>query len=939
MERRLREVLEGSGENYILPFFWQHGESRELLVEGMEKIHACGIGAVCVESRPHPDFLGDGWWRDMDIIMDRARELGMRVWVLDDAHFPSGYCNGQIGKDSPHRKQYLTRYTVDVVGPMREASFLVKLEKNETFVGAVAARRDRKNERFMGELLDISACRRGDFLEWDVPEGFWCVTVLKITDQGTGRPGYINPLDREAVRFFLDTVYEPHYARYGTDFGKTFAGFFSDEPEIGNVCGEYGHNACIGQATMNLPWSRQLEQMLKAKWGNAFCKNLIALWQTVDGEPAEKAEKKSGRSEDWDTGIRRAFLGDAVGQTANRTGELRAEFMDYVTQCYGANFCGQIGEWCRAHGVEYIGHVIEDGGTHARLGLGTGHYFRALWGQDMAGIDVVLQQIRPQLDDTGFYRIGGKELYYGEFFHHGLAKMGASLGHIDPKKKGRTMCEVFGAYGWAEGVKGMKWLVDHMLVRGVNYYVPHAFTMKDFPDPDCPPHFYARGKNPQFPYFGELMRYLNRVCHLIDGGIHRSCAAILYTADLEWMDRRVMQFETVGRILAQNQVDYEVLPVDLLLPLTIHGGKLACGAPVYEDNVYVGREEVGALILPECGCVPRKLADWCREAIEEGFSILSIHALPKILEEDGTMKEWEAARPEVVELDELGEVMKKRTAELTLSHPEPYLRYYHYIHREGEYYLFFNESVTDGAETEVTLPVDPSMSLVEYDPWDNRLKSVVCKKTAGGIRIPLSLSAYEMKIICVCADSGMAASDQREQALLARIASGAAKEQTVEGPWKLFLKKAGEDLFIYEKELFALKNITSSAFLPDFSGTMKYETTVVWPERGGEKEQKEQNRAGECVDGENRSDQEPDSIAYLDLGDVYETADVWVNGVHAGCRIAPPYRFEVGRLLQPGKNRITVLVTNTLVHQQKDALSMTLPVEPSGLLGPVRILF
>ena len=37
------------------------------------------------------------------------------------------------------------------------------------------------------------------------------------------------------------------------------------------------------------------------------------------------------------------------------------------------------------------------------------------------------------------------------------------------------------------------------------------------------------------------MRYLNRVCHLIDGGIHRSCAAILYTADLEWMDRRVMQ--------------------------------------------------------------------------------------------------------------------------------------------------------------------------------------------------------------------------------------------------------------------------------------------------------------------------------------------------------------------------------------------------------------
>ena len=47
------------------------------------------------------------------------------------------------------------------------------------------------------------------------------------------------------------------------------------------------------------------------------------------------------------------------------------------------------------------------------------------------------QRIR-QLDDTGFYRMDGKELYYGEFFRHGLAKMGASLGHLDPKRKGRA---------------------------------------------------------------------------------------------------------------------------------------------------------------------------------------------------------------------------------------------------------------------------------------------------------------------------------------------------------------------------------------------------------------------------------------------------------------------------------------------------------------------
>lgn len=56
----------------------------------MEKIFNCGIRAVCLESRPHPDFVGEGWWKDLDIIMEEARNRQMRVWVLDDSHFPTG---------------------------------------------------------------------------------------------------------------------------------------------------------------------------------------------------------------------------------------------------------------------------------------------------------------------------------------------------------------------------------------------------------------------------------------------------------------------------------------------------------------------------------------------------------------------------------------------------------------------------------------------------------------------------------------------------------------------------------------------------------------------------------------------------------------------------------------------------------------------------------
>ena len=86
------------------------------------------------------------------------------------------------------------------------------------------------------------------------------------------------------------------------------------------------------------------------------------------------------------------------------------------------------------------------------------------------------------------------------------------------------MCEVFGAYGWAEGGPVMKWLLDYLLVRGVNHFVPHAFSPA-FPDPDCPPHFGAAGKDPQYEAFSKLMTYGNRAAHLLTGGV-RAMAAV-----------------------------------------------------------------------------------------------------------------------------------------------------------------------------------------------------------------------------------------------------------------------------------------------------------------------------------------------------------------------------------------------------------------------------
>ncbi|MCR8632217.1 hypothetical protein NV381_13475 [Paenibacillus sp. N5-1-1-5] len=75
----------------------------------------------------------------------------------------------------------------------------------------------------------------------------------------------------------------------------------------------------------------------------------------------------------------------------------------------------------------------------------------------------------------------------------------------------------------------------------------------------------------------------------------------------------------------------------------------------------------------------------------------------------------------------------------------------------------------------------------------------------------------------------------------------------------------------------------------------------------------------------------------LDLGEVYETAEVWLNGKQAGVRICPPYCLEINGLIKKGNNKLAVEVTNTLVKDQRDFLSSFAQQEPSGLLGPVKV--
>nr|MCU0781449.1 hypothetical protein [Akkermansiaceae bacterium] len=78
-------------------------------------------------------------------------------------------------------------------------------------------------------------------------------------------------------------------------------------------------------------------------------------------------------------------------------------------------------------------------------------------------------------------------------------------------------------------------------------------------------------------------------------------------------------------------------------------------------------------------------------------------------------------------------------------------------------------------------------------------------------------------------------------------------------------------------------------------------------------------------------------LVTLDLGHVVASAEVRVNGKPAGIKVAPPWTLDITEYVQPGQNRVEVLVCNTLANHY-----VTVPTHfrgklDSGLLGPVSL--
>ncbi len=848
--KRLQECLSNTFEKqYLIPFFWQHGEDHAWLLDELDRIEACGIREFCVESRIHNAFCEDKWWEDFGFLLQEAERRSMKVWLLDDKRFPTGYANDYLASYPELWKLSLTVEYRDYVSLGKPLALVLPEDTAMNMKQCVAIRAYRREVGMKAssceEVVDLLDGYRNGLLYTTLPAGVWRVYYIRTTRDSlyNGCEHYIDMLSYESCHAMIDAVYEPHYQHFAPYFGTVFQGFFSDEPCFSNAFGSY--ESVLGTEDMLIPWSNELHERIALEAGltmDEVLSLLPALWHDL-GE---------------------------------KTKLLRHHYMDEATKLYQRNFVNQLGDWCREHGVQYIGHVIEDMNTHQRLGYGSGHYFRATSGQDMAGIDVVLHQIVPGFTDHEHTLPVCGKTGSPEFFDYLLGKLCISQAQMNPAMKGRGMCEIFGAYGWAEGVPLMKKLADSMFVNGINRFVPHAFDSQ-YPNPDCPPHFSMGGKNPQFDQFATLCEYMQRVSHLLDGGIHDVKVALFYNAEGEWNGGANMLTQRVAKILTRVHADFEIVWEDLLED-----------AFCDNDGLQIGGKCFKVLLLPYAEALPTKLLWNLQRLASQGADIRFVGGYTSMSVEGERLDEvWQRQYGLVLE-EKLGECMRQDGfCGIDCQENLPLLRYYRYRHPDGDVYVFKNDDVFHPVDVWVTL--DEIGTWRWYDAWNNRLW--MTERDGKAVRVQLGEGGL-----------GILVETERKADRIPEL--GAMQAVPLSNPKVLAWDKEGTPLSLTGSE-----HPMDDAF-SDFCGKIQYVYEF------------ELENVSPC---------------WLGLEELGESADIAVNDIRIGSLVESPYRIDITKALRRGQNRLCVEVYTNAGYAHRDFFTSYLPLPGTGISGAVML--
>jgi len=200
------------------PFFVWNGEVKEAEIDQyLAQYHSLGIDSFIIHPRPGliTPYLSDRWFSLVRHAVDKARQLGMKVWLYDENSYPSGFAGGHVPADMPesyNQGQGLTLRKLAQLDPasVGNCKFLLKREGNA--------------------FRDITSSSGGEMVR---PGEYYCfsLTSYPIRDWNAGF-SYVDLIRPGVTQKFIEVTMGGYERALKADLGHAVLGVFSDEPNI-----------------------------------------------------------------------------------------------------------------------------------------------------------------------------------------------------------------------------------------------------------------------------------------------------------------------------------------------------------------------------------------------------------------------------------------------------------------------------------------------------------------------------------------------------------------------------------------------------------------------------------------------------------------------------------------------------------------------------------
>ena len=555
----------------ILPFWFWNGEMDEKEMEWqMREYKSKGIPGFFIHGRfgEKIGYLSETWFERTKFAVEKAKEIGIDVWVYDEMNWPSGTAERQVLKKYPNLKQkYLELVALNVDGPL--FTFLEATDDRYVNTGnskpiAAFACTDKEFHSSIDKLIDLTPnLSFNAVIPWEAPEGKW--RLLYFLEKEIDY--YIDTMNPESTNRFLEITHEGYKKAVGKDFGSIVPGFYTDEPAM-----HYYH---VGMENHVIPWTSQMFKIFREKRGYDLKPYLPALYLDM-GE---------------------------------KTAQIRYDFWRTLTEQYSETYYKRIRDWCDENGVLFTGHLLFEEWLrlHARC---EGNIFKHLKHMHIIGVDHL------------YPKIGSKK----EPDQHVALKLGSSAAHHFGST--RLLCESMGGTYWDCTLERMKWIANWEYVLGVNLFNNHGYhySIEGERKRDWPPsQFYH---HTWWKYYNQFTDYMARLGHILSGGRHVAKLLVLYPINSIWTNYTPQKKDRISKTIESNfndltdtllrfHYDFDYADEDILIDASIKGNKIK-----------IRDEEFEVLILPPLTHIKKKTYDVIKKFISNGGKVIADTFLP-----------------------------------------------------------------------------------------------------------------------------------------------------------------------------------------------------------------------------------------------------------------------------------------------------------------------